>query len=801
MKTYSWTVFLLIVSSSALFGQARLIYHHNGNSYVVDGFDFTRPFYQEAGENRYLPIEGEWGMEIENDQFWENCHFPRSYYLNKVHRVYAVRNGEASLSIGFDGDTLPVSDGVLAKEKNAVSWSSTDFKESVVVLGWFFNGEVTSLEIVRTNKPIHSGLMDALFKGFQIKESHADGFPFFCVIGQGDLELRSPKVDFSKDNTDYLYRLACRGSASDFEAVEMSSRELARIKVLDKFSLMHGAALYGNVEVLKYLNQIKADKIRRDKEVSVVRQAVFGRRLNSMKELIEQGHDPLESSKLFHSNYQIAIQMGDFRMVDYLSDDIRFLKHKTSKAGNSLEVAVSSLRPAIYKMLVQKAESSGLGLEVKMVRPNVGGEQYLFNSNCSMGNLGMIRAMIDLEVDVNTESRGSTPLRAAVQSGNAKLVQFLIENGAVVNGTFGSNKSTYLHYASQSGHPEIIKVLVEAGLDINVLDARGRTPLYLAVLSKKVSSVHELLGLGADPNVRPEKRPPAVWMAVIQDERESIQSLIQYGAECELDDTLAMQLMDYALAFDIPEVVQISLEQCLTPDFSFRGKVPGIWVANYYDAVDSKDVLTDAGADLSSKPSWKFEKPKDAFVDSLADEQFAVQYPKHLREKYGDLKVKVEMIIDPTGKVRFPKFLEPLPWDLRLFLRESIRAWVVDLPHADDLNTAYRVRLPLELKTEDFGVKVFQVGELDQPPAPIKRIAPVYPRELKKNRVQGYANIVFIVDEEGSVTDVSIEKTNHREFGINAESAVRQWKFKPGFKDGSPVKTYVRIPLSFTLRK
>lgn len=488
-------------------------------------------------------------------------------------------------------------------------------------------------------------------------------------------------------------------------------------------------------------------------------------------------------------------------MVDYLSGMNRYLKHESPKGGNSLDVAVSSLRPAIFDMIAQKTKDAGVKLKVDKIRPKTGTYANLFYSNCAMGNLELARAMLREDLNINTSIRGNTAIKAAVQSGNAELVQFLIEQGANFREIFGSNKYTCLHYAAQSGHASVIKVLVEAGLDINSLDARGNTPLYLAVLAKKVSSVHELLGLGADPNVRPEKRPAAVWMAVVQDERESIQSLIQYGAECELDDKLAMQLMDYALAFDIPEVVQISLEQCLTSDFSFRGHVPGTWVADYYNAELCKEVLLKDGADLSKRPNWKFEKPSESFVESMTKEHLSVQYPKHLREKYGDLKVKIEMVIDPVGKVRFPKFLEPLPWDLRLFLRESIRSWTVDLPHSDELNTAYKVRLPIELKSKDFGVKVFEVGELDQAPVPVKRYAPVYPPELKKNRVQGFADVVFVVNEQGKVVDAKIEKSSHSEFGMNALSAVKQWEFKPGFMDGSPVKTWVRIPLSFTLKR
>lgn len=92
------------------------------------------------------------------------------------------------------------------------------------MLGWYYDGEVTSVELFRTNKPIHAGLMDSLFKDFRIKESHMDGFPFFCVIGQDDLEVRIPQKDFANDNPDYLYRLACTGTAEDFKGLEISAK-------------------------------------------------------------------------------------------------------------------------------------------------------------------------------------------------------------------------------------------------------------------------------------------------------------------------------------------------------------------------------------------------------------------------------------------------------------------------------------------------------------------------------------------------------------------------------------------------
>lgn len=102
---------------------------------------------------------------------------------------------------------------------------------------------------------------------------------------------------------------------------------------------------------------------------------------------------------------------------------------------------------------------------------------------------------------------------------------------------------------------------------------------------------------------------------------------------------------------------------------------------------------------------------------------------------------------------------------------------------------------------DNFDDMVFEIADLDKPPVPLVRIAPVYPPELKRNRVQGTVQVVFIVDELGNVKRPSIEKSSNREFNENAIKAVRQWKFEPGEKDNKKVKTRVRLPLTFSLRR
>lgn len=103
---------------------------------------------------------------------------------------------------------------------------------------------------------------------------------------------------------------------------------------------------------------------------------------------------------------------------------------------------------------------------------------------------------------------------------------------------------------------------------------------------------------------------------------------------------------------------------------------------------------------------------------------------------------------------------------------------------------------------EDFGDDlVFDIQDLDEQPKPLIRNSPRYPSQLKRMGVQGRVWIVFVVDEQGNTGKARILESAHPEFSESAIEAVQTWKFEPGKKDGKAVKTRVRIPLSFSIRR
>lgn len=92
---------------------------------------------------------------------------------------------------------------------------------------------------------------------------------------------------------------------------------------------------------------------------------------------------------------------------------------------------------------------------------------------------------------------------------------------------------------------------------------------------------------------------------------------------------------------------------------------------------------------------------------------------------------------------------------------------------------------------------IFDVSDLEKRPEPVSQVPPSYPAELRKAKVEGMVTLVFVLGEDGRVEDPRVENSSRTEFEKPALEAIRKWRFRPGMKDGQPVRTYVRIPMRF----
>jgi protein TonB len=91
------------------------------------------------------------------------------------------------------------------------------------------------------------------------------------------------------------------------------------------------------------------------------------------------------------------------------------------------------------------------------------------------------------------------------------------------------------------------------------------------------------------------------------------------------------------------------------------------------------------------------------------------------------------------------------------------------------------------------------VGET-KPARAIKQSAPQFPVQAMRRRVEGWVELEFTIDTNGSVTSVTVLRSQPKKvFDREAIKAIQKWKFEPALKNGEAVMSQGRRRLEFRL--
>jgi periplasmic protein TonB len=80
----------------------------------------------------------------------------------------------------------------------------------------------------------------------------------------------------------------------------------------------------------------------------------------------------------------------------------------------------------------------------------------------------------------------------------------------------------------------------------------------------------------------------------------------------------------------------------------------------------------------------------------------------------------------------------------------------------------------------------------------IRDVAPQYPPEAGRARIEGTVVLLAVIGTDGSVKDVRVEN-GLPILAQAAINAVKQWRYKPYMINGEPVEVDSRITINFTL--
>ncbi len=144
-----------------------------------------------------------------------------------------------------------------------------------------------------------------------------------------------------------------------------------------------------------------------------------------------------------------------------------------------------------------------------------------------------VRVLLGLGAHPNLAAAdGTTALHHAAKSGNADMLDALLEHPRIVVDGRDEDLVTPLMTAARYGHAHAIEKLAAKNADIEAQDKNSKTPLMTAAHADKQDALRALLKRGAKPNAQSASGGyTALHFAVSRSNYASVVALVQGGAD------------------------------------------------------------------------------------------------------------------------------------------------------------------------------------------------------------------------------------------------------------------------------
>ncbi|MDQ6665467.1 MAG: M56 family metallopeptidase [Acidobacteriota bacterium] len=96
--------------------------------------------------------------------------------------------------------------------------------------------------------------------------------------------------------------------------------------------------------------------------------------------------------------------------------------------------------------------------------------------------------------------------------------------------------------------------------------------------------------------------------------------------------------------------------------------------------------------------------------------------------------------------------------------------------------------------------RVYKMAEGITPPKVVYKVDPAYTEDARDAKIQGTVSLTVEITPEGSAQNVQVIRGIDLGLDTNAVSAVQQWRFQPGMKDGQAVTVAATIEVNFRLK-
>ncbi|MEI0608811.1 ankyrin repeat domain-containing protein [Brachyspira pilosicoli] len=286
-------------------------------------------------------------------------------------------------------------------------------------------------------------------------------------------------------------------------------------KDIDNWTALHYAAAFASLQTVEALVDNGADKNSLTKDgnipVNYAKDETIKTYLSGGKIGREDTEEVVEEETTETEETTENTETSETITEDELNNEL-----DTTQNGSIVDPTVVDLDPKQLELLIAVKNNDIIAVNALLkenVNPNfVDEEGYsplhraVLNDNLDVVNVLLSYKDIDTEIKLPYEASvddwylgGATPLLVASYTGNADIVNALIEAGSDIRAKDDIDGATTIHIASANGNNEVINILLNKDNTlINEADSMKDTPLHWASIKNQTDTISLLLANGAD---------------------------------------------------------------------------------------------------------------------------------------------------------------------------------------------------------------------------------------------------------------------------------------------------------------
>lgn len=186
----------------------------------------------------------------------------------------------------------------------------------------------------------------------------------------------------------------------------------------------------------------------------------------------------------------------------------------------------------------------------------------------------------------------------------------------------------------------------------------------------------------------------------------------------------------------------------------------------------------------------------------------APRYSEEARAKKIQGNMSLSIVVGSDGKARDFEIVKSLERSLDLKAIEAVQNWVFNPGRKDGVPVNTRTVVELNFRLLDKpparpsslvqGVEVYGGNGVGQPSL-VRKVDPQYTYAARERKIEGEVTLSVVVGTDGKPWNIEVTHSLDPGLDQKAIEAARQWVFRPGQKDGTPVNTRAVLEIQFRL--